>query len=61
MTLPPGQYEIGCWHEGMLVTIQTTGAAVSGYEFSPDITLPDQVVDVPAGGTVDVTFLLDPK
>ncbi|MFM8980355.1 MAG: hypothetical protein ACKOSS_07830 [Planctomycetia bacterium] len=58
--VPPGQYRIGCWHEGMAVKLQQSGAEVTGYEFSPDITLPEQVVDVPPGGTVDIVFVLDP-
>ena len=32
--VPPGQYRIGCWHEGMRVTLQQNGAEISGYEFS---------------------------
>jgi plastocyanin len=59
--VPAGQYRIGCWHEGMRIRVQQNGAEISGYEFSADITLPEQVVDVPAGGTVDVTFVFDPK
>ncbi len=58
--VPPGQYRIGCWHEGMTVKLQQAGADVTGYEFSPDITLPEQVVDVPPGGTVDIVFVVDP-
>ena len=59
--VPPGQYRVGCWHEGMRVKLQMNGAEVSGYEFSSDITLPEQVVTVPSGGTVDVTFTFDPR
>jgi len=59
--VPPGQYRIGCWHEGMRMKLQMNGAEVSGYEFSSDITLPEQVVSVPPNGTVDVTFIFDPR
>ncbi len=59
--VPPGQYRVGCWHEGMRMKLQMNGAEISGYDFSPDITLPEQVVTVPPGGTVDVTFTFEAK
>jgi plastocyanin len=59
--VPAGQYRIGCWHEGPFVQLVMNGAAVDNYKFSDDVVPPDQVVEVKAGETVDVTFVLDPK
>ena len=59
--VPPGQYRVGCWHEGMRMTLQMNGAEVSDYKYSTDITLPEQVVEVPPGGSVDVTFTFEAK
>jgi plastocyanin len=59
--VPPGEYRIGCWHEGMLVEMVTTGAEITGYKFSEDFELPVQTVLVPAEGTVDVNFTTEPR
>jgi plastocyanin len=58
--VPPGQYKLVCWHEGMRLRIETQGAVVTGYVPSNEH-LKDQIVTVEPGGTVDVTFTLDPK
>ena len=59
--VPPGRYRIGGWHEGMRVTLETTGSEVTGYAFSADVTFPEQVVEVSAGRSVDVTFVVEPR
>jgi plastocyanin len=59
--VPPGKYRLACWHEGMLLTLETTGAEISGYRYSEDFNAPDQVITVPAGGAVDAEFVIDPR
>jgi plastocyanin len=59
--VPPGQYRLACWHEGMRLMLETTGVEISGYRYSDDFQAPEQVVTVPAGGTVDAGFTIDPR
>ncbi len=59
--VPPGEYRIGCWHEGMLLRVETSGPDVTGYVFSDGFDLPEQTVTVPPEGTVDVAFTTDPR
>ena len=59
--VPPGEYRIGCWHEGMVLKMETTGKDITGYKYSDDFELPVQTVTVPAEGTVEVNFTTDPK
>jgi plastocyanin len=59
--VPPGTYSITCWHEGMGMEVETTGAQISSYRFTDDFLLPSQEVTVTTGGTVDVPFTIDPR
>lgn len=59
--VPPGEYKIAAWHEGMVVKVEGGGAEITGYSSSSEFLLDPQTVTVPAGGSVDVTFTTDPK
>jgi plastocyanin len=59
--VPPGEYRLACWHEGMFVKLEMKGPDISGYRYSEDFHAPEQVVTVPAGGTVDAVFTIDPR
>jgi plastocyanin len=59
--VPPGTYKVACWHEGMVLKMESTGANITGYRYSDDFTLPAQTVTVPPNGSVDVAFTTDPR
>jgi hypothetical protein len=59
--VPPGEYEVACWHEGMAITVQTLGTQITGYAFSPDLTPPNRRVTVTSGATTDVVFQFEPR
>ncbi len=59
--VPAGPVQVGCWHEGMKLAVQASGPDVTGYAWSPDFEETPQTVTVPAGGTVEVTFLIEPR
>ena len=59
--VPPGEYRIGCWHEGMLLEMETKGVEITGYKYSDDFSLPEQTVNVPPEGNVQVAFTTDPR
>ena len=59
--VPPGTYQVACWHEGMVVKVETENAEIKGYAFSPDFELPPQSVTVAPGGTAEVAFTVEPK
>jgi plastocyanin len=59
--VPAGTYKVGCWHEGMVMTIEQNGAEVSGYKPSNDFEMPPQDVTVAAGATAEVTFTIEPR
>jgi plastocyanin len=47
--VPPGEYEVVAWHEGMLETPQMVGGKIQTYTYSKDVTLPAVKVKVEAG------------
>jgi plastocyanin len=59
--VPPGEYKVGCWHEGMLLKVEQTGAEITGYKYSEDFELPAQTVTVAPEGTAEVAFTTDPR
>ena len=56
--VPPGTYQIRCWHAGMQETPITGGGGISGYDYGQDVEV-TQSVTVEAGGTAKVDFTLD--
>lgn len=59
--VPPGTYTLKCWHAGMLLRLEGSGAEVTGYRFSDDFEEPSQTVTVPAAGTVEAAFTIQPR
>ncbi len=55
--VPPGDYEIVCWHEGMQEVPQMKAGEISGYDYGPDIEVVKKVT-VSAGGTSEVDFAI---
>ena len=58
--VPPGSYEVVCWHEGMKTTIDTMDDIPSGYRFSPEIVLTRPVTVTP-NGRHDIAFQVPHK
>ena len=59
--VPPGDYKVGCWHEGMMLKVETTGAEITGYKYSDDFEAEPQSVTVAPEGTAEVAFTVDPR
>ncbi len=53
--VPPGRYEVVCWHEGMISRATELNGKINGYAYSPDI-LDSQVVEVRAGARHEIVF-----
>jgi hypothetical protein len=54
--VPPGEYELVCWHEGMEETVLTqSGGALVGFTYAPDVVLTRKIV-VRARETIAVDF-----
>jgi plastocyanin len=47
--VPPGTYEIRCWHEGMVSQATELNGVINGYAYSPDVDLPQSVTVEPKG------------
>jgi plastocyanin len=56
--VPPGTYQIRCWHAGMQETPIAGAGGISGYDYGQDVEV-TQSVTVEAGGTAKVDFTLD--
>jgi plastocyanin len=57
--VPPGDWQVGCWHEGMREDpVFGSDGEITAYRYSEDVELPPQQVTVPPGGTVEVEFQL---
>lgn len=54
--VPPGTYELHCWHEGMLSQPQELNGVINGYTYSPDFSTPPQTVTVAANARQEVVF-----
>jgi plastocyanin len=59
--VPPGEYEVDAWHEGMVESPQMNDGKIASYSYSPDVrgkASPQAKVAVAAGqtATVDFTF-----
>ncbi len=55
--VPPGQWQIVCWHEGMQETPQVTGTAITGYSYGQDL-VEARPVQVAPGASQEVEFVL---
>lgn len=58
--VPPGTYEVVCWHEGMISTIQMMNGVPSGFNYTPGHSY-SEPASVTAGGRVEVTFTVPYK
>ena len=57
--VPPGPYDVICWHEGMISTVgMAAGAPI--FNYSPEI-LDSQHVEISAGGRREITFTVTYK
>jgi plastocyanin len=54
--VPPGEYEVVCWHEGMTEEPVVAGGRIASYRYSPDWTSAPVAVRVEAGKTATVDF-----
>jgi hypothetical protein len=57
--VPPGTWEVTCWHEGMGLQPIWKDGQISGYDYGKDVVL-TQTVTVPPRGTATADFTLDP-
>ena len=55
--VPPGEYTLACWHEGMTETPRVKDGAISGYTYGVDV-LEQQKVTVAPSGEATVEFVL---
>ena len=53
--VPPGEYDVNCWHEGMRETPALTDGKIRAYDYSPDVVLTKHV-KVGPGETVTLDF-----
>jgi plastocyanin len=58
--VPPGTYELVCWHEGMISEPMEANGVINGFRYSADILL-DQAVTVAPKGRQDVVFTIPYK
>lgn len=56
--VPPGQYVLLCWHEGMKEVPQLGSGGISGYDYGDPVEV-TQEVTVEAGKTVEANFTLE--
>jgi hypothetical protein len=54
-SVPPGTWEIACWHEGLLHTVVTGPQGIVGYDYGVDVVL-TQTVTVEPGKTATLDF-----
>ena len=53
--VPAGEYELVCWHEGMIETVVEQGGKIQAYTYSQDV-VDAKGVAVSAGGTTTKDF-----
>jgi hypothetical protein len=57
--VPPGDYEVVCWHGPFTLETKDQGEGRLGYEYGGPMEVVQQVT-VPSGGKVTLDFVLDP-
>jgi len=55
--VPPGDYELVCWHEGMVETPTEKDGLIASYTYSPDVVVTEKVT-VKKGETTDKPFVV---
>jgi hypothetical protein len=56
--VPPGDYVVVAWHEGMVETPVLSDGKIAAYSYSPDVTV-EKPLKVEAGKTYELDFVLE--